>query len=102
VGGVGAMCPIATVMPLTARRLIDKHRASNDAGAEDAQARLERAAPFVAVDPAFPGDSPHLALTEALASVGIVGPAISRNPRSGLTDARRHEIRELARELVEL
>jgi len=102
VGGVGAMCPIATLMPLTARRLIDKHRTSNDAGAEDAQARLERAAPFVAVDPAFPGSSPHLALTEALAAVGVVGPLVARGSTSGLGEVLRKRIHELARELVEL
>jgi 4-hydroxy-tetrahydrodipicolinate synthase len=101
-GGVGAMCPIATVMPLTARRLIDKHRTSNDAGALDAEARLERAIPFVSADPALPGASPHLALLEALASVGIVASATSRALGGGLSEARRKEIRELARELIEL
>lgn len=102
VGGVGAMCPVATAMPLTARRLIEKHRAGNDAGAQDAQTRLARAQPFVATEGPHGAESPHLALTEALAAVGIVGSAVSRNPKGGLSEERRARIRELARELVEL
>jgi len=99
-GGVGAMCPIATVMPLTARRLIEKHRASNDSGAKDAESRLERARPFVTTT--VPNESVHLPLTEALAAVGIVGPAVSRQLAVVLSDVRRKTIRDLARELVEL
>ena len=101
-GGVGAMCPVATAMPLTARRLVEKHRAGNDAGARDAQSRLARAQLFVATEGTQPGQSPHLGLTEALAAVGVVGAAVSRNPNAGLSDERRNKIRELARELVEL
>jgi 4-hydroxy-tetrahydrodipicolinate synthase len=101
-GGVGSMCPIATLMPLTARRLVEKHRMGNDASALEAQARLARAAPLVSADPAFPGTSPHLALNVALASVGIVGSATSRALQGGLSEARRKEIHDLARELVEL
>ncbi len=99
-GGVGAMCPLVTVLPLTARRLIEKHRAGNDAGAKDAEAHLERARPFVTTT--VPHESVHLPLTEALAAVGIVGPAISRKLAVALSDVRRKTIRELARELVEL
>ena len=47
-------------------------------------------------------ESPHLALTEALAAVGVVGSAVSRSPKGGLSEERRAKIRELARELVEL
>ena len=100
VGGVGAMCPVATAMPLTARRLVEKHRAGNDAGAQEAQSRLARAELFVAT--ATAGESPHLALIEALHAVGITGPAVSRNPKGGLTDDLRSRIRALAHELVEL
>lgn len=99
-GGVGSMCPLATLLPLTARRLIEKHRAGNDAGAKDAEARLERARPFVTTT--VPHESVHLPLTEALAAVGIVGPAHSRKLAVALSDVRRKTIRELARELVEL
>jgi dihydrodipicolinate synthase/N-acetylneuraminate lyase len=102
VGGVGTVCPIATAMPLTARRLIEKHRAGNDAGAEDAQARLARATPFVTPDPGAPDESAHYPLTEALAAVGIVGAAGFRHAKPAQSEERRTQIRELARELVEL
>lgn len=100
VGGVGTMCPLVTVMPITARRLIDKHRSGNDAGAKDAETRLERGRSFVTAT--VPGESPHLPLTEALAALGIVGPALSRDPNVTLSDVRRKTIGELARDLVEL
>jgi dihydrodipicolinate synthase/N-acetylneuraminate lyase len=102
VGGVGAMCPVATLMPLTARRLIEKHRAGNDAAAQDAQSRLARAQIFVTTEGGRVGESPHLALIEALAAVGIVGAAVSRSPTAALSEEHRNRIRELARELVEL
>lgn len=99
-GGVGAMCPLATAMPLTARRLIEKHRAGNDAGARDAESRLERARAFVTTT--VPNESVHLPLTEALAALGLVGPAVSRKLAVALSDVRRKTIQDLARELVEL
>ena len=89
-------------MPITARRLIEKHRAGNDAGAEDAQARLARAAPFVTPQRGGDDESVHLPLTEALAAVGIIGAAGFRTAKATLGEERRDQIRDLARELVEL
>jgi 4-hydroxy-tetrahydrodipicolinate synthase len=99
-GGVGAICPLATVLPLTARRLIEKHRSGNDVGARDAESRLERARPFVTTTVA--NESVHLPLTEALAALGLVGPAVSRKVAVALSDVRRKTIQDLAREIAEL
>jgi len=103
-GGVGAICPIAALMPSTARRLIDEHRAGNDAGAEDAQSRLLRAAPLVTAElhEATAG-VPHPGIREALVSVGILRSAMVRGTSAAhMSEERRQQMRVLGAELAEL
>jgi 4-hydroxy-tetrahydrodipicolinate synthase len=96
-GAVGAMCPIATVMPVTAARVVAEHRAANDGAAMEAQARLSLAAPLLAADLAD-----HAGVKEALVAAGILKSAAVRGPLPAVSAERRRQIRELAKTLVEL
>jgi dihydrodipicolinate synthase/N-acetylneuraminate lyase len=103
-GAVGAICPVALLMPVTSLRLIDAHRAGNASGAEEAQNKFYRAVPVVMPEPGEDGPVgvPHAGVKEALLAVGIIRSSAIRDPQPGLSAERRREVRKPAPQIVEL
>ncbi len=103
-GGVGAICPVAALMPKSLIQLVDAYRMGADAAARAAQARLRGATSIVTAE-LFDEDPvvvPHWGVKEALVAAGILRSATVRHPQTGLSGAQRAKIRALAPELVEL
>ena len=71
-GAVGAICPVAAVMPTTAQSLVEKHRAGDREGAQQAQNRFYQALPFVMPEQTGEGlfGVPHAGVKEALVARG--------------------------------
>jgi 4-hydroxy-tetrahydrodipicolinate synthase len=103
-GAVGAICPLATLLPVTARTLVDEHRAGNDEAAESAQKRLADAAAIVMPAPFHQGviGLAHAGVKEALVARKILGSSRTRDPEPALTAEQRERIRRFAAEAVEI
>jgi len=104
-GAVGSICPVATLMPKTALRLVELQRAGDLSGAQQQQNRFYTALPLVmpeSVDDGPPVGVPHAGVKEALHSLGLIRSARVRDPQPVPSEARRAQIRELAPSLVEL
>jgi 4-hydroxy-tetrahydrodipicolinate synthase len=103
-GGVGAMCPLATLMPESARRVLQGHRTGDASVANAARQRFVVAAPLASggTDGDGRASVPPAKLKEALFSAGIIRSSRVRDPQPALSDAAKAAIRELATQLVEL
>lgn len=103
-GAVGSICPVATLMPRTARSIVAEHDAGKGDAAQEAQNRIFQAAPFVMPEPTDEGlvAVPHAGVKEALATAGIIRSATIRAPQPSLSDERRRQIRQLVPTLLEL
>ncbi len=103
-GGVGIMCPLGALLPVTSNRLLAEHAADHDAGAIAAQARLREASPFVSPEGSLHGvvGVQHSGVKEALVATGVIRSAVVRHPQPRVSERRRAEIRRIAPALVEL
>ena len=104
-GASGSICPVATLMPKTALRLVELQRAGDQTGAQELQNQFYKALPLVmpeSVDEGPPVGVPHAGVKEALFSLGLIRSARVRDPQPAPSEARRAQIRELAPSLVEL
>jgi 4-hydroxy-tetrahydrodipicolinate synthase len=103
-GGVGIMCPLGALLPLTSKRLVDEHAADHDNAAAAAQQRLRDASPFISPEGSLHGvvGVQHSGVKEALVAVGILKSAAVRHPQPRVSEKRRDEIRSIAARLVEL
>lgn len=103
-GGVGPMCPLGALLPLTSKRLVDAHAAGHDEAAAAAQQRLRDASPFISPEGSLHGvvGVQHSGVKEALVAVGVLKSAAVRHPQPRVSEKRREEIRKIAPRLVEL
>jgi 4-hydroxy-tetrahydrodipicolinate synthase len=103
-GGVGAICPLAALMPVSARRVMASHRRDDDGAATAARQRFVAAAPLAAGGTDADGRPavPPAKLKEALVAAGIIRSSRVRDPQPGLGDAQRAAVRDLASHFVEL
>jgi len=100
---VGAICPVACLMPKTSVALHSAFEAGDLARAKELQSALFRALPAVMPEagPAGPVGVPHAGVKEALVTAGILRSAKVRLPQPGLSDGKRLEVRDLAPKIVE-
>jgi 4-hydroxy-tetrahydrodipicolinate synthase len=104
-GAVGAICPVAAIMPTSARRMVELERAGDASGAQELQNHFYKALPIVMPEPSESGPPvgvPHAGVKEALAAVGLIRSARIRDPQPLPSEAKRRQIRELAPALIEL
>jgi 4-hydroxy-tetrahydrodipicolinate synthase len=103
-GGVGAICPLAVILPVTARRLVEEYRAGSTEGAKAALSRLFEGNPVVLPESSKSGSTGifHAGVKEVLAAAGIIRSVATRDPGPPPSDAWRHRIREIAKGMLEL
>lgn len=103
-GGVGAICPLAVILPVTARRLVDEYRAGSTEAAKGALSRLLDATAVVLPELGKASSTGifHAGIKEVLAAAGIVRSVATRDPGPAPSNAWRHRIREIAKDLLEL
>jgi 4-hydroxy-tetrahydrodipicolinate synthase len=103
-GGVGAICPLAVLMPVTARKLVDEYRHGSEDAVKQALARLVRGTPLVSPESGSPSLTGvyHHGVKEALVAAGIVKSASTRDPSAPPSEPWKQRMRELGKELIEL
>lgn len=103
-GGVGAICPLAALMPASARRVMVGHRKDDPAEAEAARQRFVNAAPLAAGGTDENGRAivPQAKIKEALSAAGILRSSRVRDPQPALSESQKAAVRELASRYLEL
>jgi dihydrodipicolinate synthase/N-acetylneuraminate lyase len=103
-GGVGAICPLAALMPVSARRVMVGHRKDDATEAEAARQRFVNAAPLAAGGTDGDGRAtvPPAKLKEALCAAGVIRSSRVRDPQPSLSDAQKAAVRQLAAQFIEL
>lgn len=103
-GGVGAICPLAVILPTTARRLVDEYRAGSTEAAKVALSWLLDATAVVLPELGKLNSNGifHAGIKEVLVSAGIIESVATRDPGPPPSDLWRQRIREIAKDLLEL
>jgi len=103
-GGVGAICPLAALMPVSARRVVVGHRKDDPAEAEAARQRFVNAAPLASGGTDGDGRAtvPPAKLKEALCAAGVIRSSRVRDPQPALSESQKAAVRELAKQYIEL
>ncbi len=121
-GAVGAICPVPTLLPTTARELVEAFRSGDRKTAADLQARLFRALPMIsggglpakvaevglkvglrtgAPLPQKPAAA-HAGVKEALRVLGIIECADVRDPQPPISAAQKAAVAALAPKVCEI
>jgi 4-hydroxy-tetrahydrodipicolinate synthase len=103
-GGVGAICPLGVLMPITARKLVEEYRSGSEEAVKAALARLLRGTPLVTPESGGPSLTGvyHQGVKEALVAAGILKSAATRDPSARPSEPWRQRMRDIAKELIEL
>ncbi|HVU05812.1 MAG TPA: dihydrodipicolinate synthase family protein [Polyangiaceae bacterium] len=103
-GGVGTICPLPVILPVTARKLVDEYRAGSPDAARVALSKLFDGTPLITPESGQPTRDGvfHQGVKEALVAVGILKSAQTRNPSGTPSEAWRARVRELGKDLCEL
>lgn len=103
-GGVGTICPLAVILPVTAQRLVTEYRTGSTENAKSALTRLFDATAVVLPELGKPGGAGifHAGIKEVLVAAGILKSVATRDPGPPPSDVWRQRIRAIAKDLLEI
>jgi dihydrodipicolinate synthase/N-acetylneuraminate lyase len=103
-GGVGAICPLGALMPVTARRLADEYRAGIESAVKAAAEKIARGGSLTLPESGGPSATgvQHQGVKEALVAISVIKSAATRDPGAPQSEAWKQRMRELGKELAEL